>query len=98
MLIHFDEKAEVKAVVADLEREIFLQGAWKAFALGAGACYFCETCPVDEGQCRHGERARPAMEACGIDVFSTVSQAGFPIEVVRSRRQCPNFYGLILVD
>ncbi|UCF44650.1 MAG: hypothetical protein JSV99_12255, partial [Planctomycetota bacterium] len=48
--------------------------------------------------CRHPERARPAMEACGIDVFSTVRKVGLPIEVVRTRRQCPNYYGLILVD
>jgi hypothetical protein len=31
---------------------------------------------------RHPEQARPAMEACGIDVFSTVRKAGLPIEVV----------------
>ncbi|MBN1363137.1 MAG: DUF2284 domain-containing protein [Sedimentisphaerales bacterium] len=98
VLIHFDPKAKVKAVVADLEQEIFLRGAWKAFGLGAGPCYFCKACPVNEGACHHAERARPAMEACGIDVFSTVTKAGFPIEVVRSTRQCPNFYGLILVD
>jgi len=98
ILIHFDSDADIKATVADLEREIFLRGAWKAFGLGAGPCYFCKQCSVEEGQCRHAERARPAMEACGIDVFSTVRKAGFPIEVVRSRRQCPNYYGLILVD
>lgn len=98
VLVHFSPEAEIKAVVADLERDIFLQGAHKAFALGAGPCYFCKTCPVEEGLCRHAERARPAMEACGIDVFATVTKAGFPIEVVRSTRQCPNFYGLILVD
>jgi predicted metal-binding protein len=38
------------------------------------------------------------MEACGIDVFSTVRKVGFPLEVVAHRRQCPNYYGLILVD
>ena len=98
ILIHFDEEAEIKAIVADLEREIFLKGAWRAFGLGAGPCYFCKSCAVEERRCRHPERARPAMEACGIDVFSTVKKAGFPIEVVRSTRQCPNYYGLILVD
>lgn len=98
ILIHFEAEAEVKAVVAELERSIFLRGAWKVFGLGAGPCYFCKTCPVEEKRCRHPERARPAMEACGIDVFSTVRKAGFPIEVVRQRRQCPNYYGLILVD
>jgi len=98
ILIHFDSEADIKAVVADLERDIFLRGAWKAFGLGAGPCYFCKKCPVEEGQCRHAERARPAMEACGIDVFSTVQKAGFPVEVVRTQHQCPNYYGLILVD
>jgi predicted metal-binding protein len=38
------------------------------------------------------------MEACGIDVFTTVRNAGLSIEVVKTRRQCPNFYGLLLVD
>lgn len=98
VLIRFDREANIKAIVAQLERNIFLRGAWKAFALGAGPCPFCDECVLQEGLCRDPERARPSMEACGIDVFSTVRKAGFPIEVVRTRRQCPNFYGLILVD
>jgi predicted metal-binding protein len=98
MLIHFDEDADTKATVVELEREIFLRGAWKAFGLGAGPCYFCESCVLREGACRHAERARPAMEACGIDVYTTARRAGFPIEVVRTRRQCPEYYGLVLID
>jgi len=98
ILIHCGPEADVKAIVADLERTIFLRGVWKVFGLGAGPCYFCRNCPVDKGQCQHPERARPSMEACGIDVFSTVKKAGLPIDVVRTTRQCPNYYGLILVD
>jgi len=100
ILIHFAPGAEprIKAIVFELERSIFLQGAWKALGLGAGPCYFCEECPVEEGHCLQSERARPSMEACGIDVFTTVRKAGYPIEVVRTRRQYPNYYGLILVD
>lgn len=98
ILIHFDRKANIKAMIAELERDIFLRGAWKAFGLGASSCPFCRECDVEEQQCRHPERARPSMEACGIDVFTTVKKLGLPIEVVRTTRQCPNFYGLILVD
>ena len=98
VLLHCEPEADVKAIVAELERDIFLAGYWKAFGLGAGPCYFCKRCPVDEQECRHPDRARPSMEACGIDVFSTVKKVGFPIEVVRTTRQCPNYYGLILVD
>jgi predicted metal-binding protein len=98
ILIHFSPEAEVKATVVDLEREIFLRGAWKAFALGAGPCFLCKSCALESGRCRHAEQARPAMEACGIDVYSTARKAGFEIDVVRTRRQCPDYFGLILVD
>jgi predicted metal-binding protein len=98
VLLHCLPDADVKAIAVELEREIFLLGCWKAFGLGAGPCYFCKECNLKEKQCRHADRARPAMEACGIDVFSTVKKVGFPIEVVRTTRQCPNYYGLILVD
>ena len=98
VLLHFKQYADTKIRMAKLERTVFLKGAWKAFGFGAGPCYFCKTCPGQEGLCRHAEKARPSMEACGIDVFSTVQKVGLPIEVVRTRRQCPNYYGLLLVD
>jgi predicted metal-binding protein len=98
VLIHFESDADAKAIVADLERKIFLLGFWKAFGLGAGPCYFCNECDVEEKQCRYPQRARPSMEACGIDVFTTVKKFGLPIEVVRTTRQCPNYYGLLLID
>ncbi len=104
VLIHFKKtkgkstEDQIKTTVVELERKFFLRGAWKVFGLGAGSCSLCKECNLKEQLCRHAERARPAMEACGIDVFSTVKKVGFPIEVVRTRGQCPNYYGLILVD
>jgi predicted metal-binding protein len=105
VLIHFEREPKIrdvvdhiKTTVVELEQEFFLRGAWKAFGLGAGSCSLCEECNLKEQLCKHAKRARPAMEACGIDVFSTVKKAGFPIKVVRTRQQCPNYYGLILVD
>ncbi|HOK96772.1 MAG TPA: DUF2284 domain-containing protein [Anaerohalosphaeraceae bacterium] len=98
VLVHFKDWNNTKPQMVKLERTVFLKGAWKAFAMGAGPCRFCAVCTLQIGQCRHAEQARPAMEACGIDVFTTARKAGFPIEVVKNRRQCPNFYGLLLVD
>ena len=51
-----------------------------------------------EGPCRHAYKTRPAMEACGIDVFATARAAGFPLEVVTSRDCEQNYYGLVLVE
>jgi predicted metal-binding protein len=98
ILIHFERYANVKSTIVELERAIFLRGAWKALGLGAGPCYLCKSCPTKQGRCRRAEQARPAMEACGIDVFTTVRAAGLPIEVISDRRACPNYYGLVLVD
>jgi predicted metal-binding protein len=98
ILIHFERYADVKSTIVELERYIFLRGAWKALGLGAGPCYLCKSCPTRQGKCRHAEQARPAMEACGIDVFTTVRSAGLPIEVISDARACPNYYGLVLVD
>ncbi|MEM2608720.1 MAG: DUF2284 domain-containing protein [Thermoproteota archaeon] len=36
------------------------------------------------------------MEACGIDVYATARGAGFTIEVVRTRRDRPKYFGLLL--
>ncbi len=50
------------------------------------------------GGCRHPERARPAMEAAGIDVFATARAAGFPLEVISSAECKQNYYALVLVE
>ena len=88
---------KAKKIAVALERALFLQGHYKALGLGAGPCDLCPTCAFAEG-CRHAEHARPAMEACGIDVFATVRKHGFTIDVVRSRSDPQHYFGLVLVD
>ena len=87
----------VKEIAVALERRLFLEGHYKAFGLGAGPCPLCPTCALEKG-CRHPDQARPAMEACGIDVFATVRRHGFTINVVRSRCDEQHYFGLVLVD
>jgi len=98
LLVHGRNGAAVKQLVVKLEHEAFLAGLYKAFAMGDGPCDLCSECAVEEGECRYPDRARPAMEACGIDVFKTVRTAGLPIEVLATRRQEPDFYGLVLLE
>ena len=86
-----------KKIAGELERELFLSGYYKALGLGCGPCRLCETCSFEDG-CRHPREARPAMEACGIDVFATVRKQGFTIEVVRDRCDAQHYFGLVLVE
>lgn len=88
---------QVKKIAAALERDLFLAGCYKALGLGAGPCDLCDCCAFDKG-CRHPRQARPAMEACGIDVFATVRKHGFAIDVVRDRDDPQHYFGLVLVD
>ena len=95
LLIHGEEYTDIQEIVASLEREIFLDGNWKVFGLGSGPCELCTRCGKF---CKYPRKARPAMEACGIDVYSTVRQNGFPLEVVKSRRCKANYYGMVLLE
>jgi predicted metal-binding protein len=90
------EKGFSEAIVR-LEIEIFLEGYYKAWSMGSGPCDLCKECDPS-GLCRHGYKARPSMEACGIDVFKTARDNGFPIEVVRAHKMEKNLYGVILVE
>lgn len=86
----------IHRVVADLEKEVFLSGYYAAFGMACGPCNLCEECNLKE--CRYPHLARPAMEACGIDVFATARKAGFEIEVLTSRDQIPTCYALLLIE
>jgi predicted metal-binding protein len=80
-----------------LEIEIFLDGYYKAWSMGSGPCHLCPECDLIS-PCKHGLEARPSMEACGIDVFKTARDNGFPIEVLRTREEERDIFGLILVE
>ena len=97
LLIHWGSKHTDRKTLAAIEREAFLAGYYKAFAFGSGPCRLCRECDTD-GPCRHPYEARPAMEACGIDVYQTAHDAGFPIEVVKTESDEPNFYSLLLLE
>ena len=88
---------ELKEIVAALEREIFLEGCYKVFGMVSGPCGFCQTCNTEK-PCKYPELARPAMEACGIDVYKTARNNGFKLEVVCSEEKCCSLISLILIE
>ncbi|KPL25365.1 MAG: hypothetical protein AMJ93_00205 [Anaerolineae bacterium SM23_84] len=69
-------------VVTALERQAYKDGYHLAMGFGGGSCkdYLCKgmICQyLDSGRCRFPHRARPAMEAVGIDVLDLVHKAGW---------------------
>jgi predicted metal-binding protein len=96
-------KIKLAEIVARLEAEAFYDGYHLALGFGSGACkpVFCPTreCSalVPGQSCRHHLRARAAMEAVGMDVFTMAARAGwdiYPIGESTSPSEIP--YGLRL--
>ncbi len=80
-----------------LERFFFLQGYYEALAFGAGPCPVCSSCPED-GRCRFPQKARPSLEACGVDVYETARRAGLSLNPVLHRQGYVKYVGLVLFD
>jgi predicted metal-binding protein len=91
-----DESMATHDMIAKLERSIFLKGYYRAFGLPAGPCNRCEKCNLEH--CAHPRLARPSLEACGIDVYATARKNGFSIDVRKTRREKPTYFGLVLLQ
>ena len=89
---------EINDIVVEVERKAFLLGHYLALGLRGGPCPLCEQCTPPEENCRHPEKARPSMEALGIDVFATLKNADIPAELKKNSEDEWFFHGLILVE
>lgn len=78
-----------------LERKLFLGGHPEALAFGAGPCSVCPDCDV-AGRCRFPAKARPSLEACGVDVYDTVRKAGIVLEPAQHPLSYVKYVGLVL--
>jgi len=101
-----EEQRDVHEIMYELEREAFLNGLYGAFAYTAGPCRICESCPAEKVEnpnefskkdCKNPEKARPSMEACGIDVYRTARKAGYKINVAKEG-ECFKSFGLLLLE
>lgn len=89
---------KVNLELSKVEREVFLKGFERAFLLFMDSCCICGKCVETRAECKKPEIARPSAEAMGVDVFSTVRQYGFPIEVTTHYAQTMNRYAFLLIN
>ncbi len=103
--------AKMNKTLFKLEKEAFFMGFVKALAFAAGTCLLCTKCIIQEDSmkgvsveiarryCRHKNKARPSLEAVGIDVFTTVHNAGLELEVINEDNiEKMRHFGLILLE
>ena len=87
---------ELLNILLALEKKAFFQNHYRAFALKAGRCRLCEQCNLKK--CVHPAKARPSLEACGIDVFALANDNGFNMQVITGPITELKVYGLLLVE
>jgi predicted metal-binding protein len=89
---------DINANLLKLERDVFLAGYPKAFLLFMDRCRLCVTCPGSRSACKDPLSSRPSPEGMAIDVFATVRQVGYPIEVLSDYSQEMNRYAFLLIE
>jgi len=89
---------KVNLKLLKLEREVFLAGFERAFLLFMDSCEICVECSGKRQECREPKLSRPAPEAMAVDVFSTVRQFGFTIEVLTDHAQKMNRYAFLMIE
>ena len=86
-------------MLVELEGTLFKDGYYKALVVLSGSCIKCKKCGIlTDNPCVNRARARPSMEACGIDVFQTARNNGFFIKTLKEKEDTHNDYCLMLVD
>ena len=90
-------KSKIRRIVHQVEAKAFALGYRFATGFIAGSCLLCAKCvAVDSNEpCRHPFRARPSMEAVGIDAFKTAENAGLRFDIPAKNKTVWN--GLVLV-
>ncbi len=97
LLLHGHLSWQMRYVTAEVEKQAFSLGFYKAFGLGAGPCKLCDNCTTASA-CIRTTEARPSMEACGIDVYQTVRNHHLKIETLKDKLDEVNIYGLVLLE
>jgi len=84
--------------VLDLEKEVFLSGFYKAFALPPATCSLCNRCQESKRECRQPLLSRPTLEGFCVDVYATAWKMGYPIQVLKDYGEEMNRFGLLLIE
>ena len=98
-----DVSAEIRTKSTDLSdillklEGVSLQKGYR-FAAGftGGSCNYCDSCVKTGGECKTPYRARPSMEAVGVDVVETLKNVDMNLEFPVSDKVI--WWGLLLVD
>lgn len=84
VLVCTEDLKKGQDITLALESKAYLKGHYFAFA--ATECAVCHECSaIDGGKCRDKHKQRLPLYAFGIDVYKTVANVGWSLEVVQKK-------------
>ena len=84
VLVQTEDLEKGQDLTIALESKAFLAGY--TFALAATECASCESCAAEQGNsCVNRRNLRPPLYFLGIDVYKTVRNLGWTLEVVQKK-------------
>ncbi len=97
LLINASPETNVREIVVHLEEVLKEKGFNKAFALSAQPCDLCEPCTIAT-HCQYPDKARPTLQACGIDVNETIHNNGWDDLGPQTPCAPTHAIGMVLID
>jgi predicted metal-binding protein len=89
---------QVNSALLKLECEVFLAGYERAFLLFMDNCSLCDECTEERENCKQQKLARPTVEAMAVDVYTTVRQLGYPVQVLSEYLLPMNRYAFLMIQ
>ena len=90
------KSTDLSDILLKLEGVSLQKGYRFAAGFTGGSCNYCDSCVKTGGECKTPYRARPSMEAVGVDVVETLKNVDMNLEFPVSDKVI--WWGLLLVD
>jgi predicted metal-binding protein len=97
LVVEAPQSRDVHRIILSLENRLKGKGFFKAFGLQALPCDLCDECTINS-QCKYPDKARPTMQACGIDVSQTLMNIGWDFAVQFQPCTEDHNIGMVLLD
>ena len=90
------KSVDLSDILLKLEAASLQKGYRFAAGFTGGSCHYCDDCVKTGGECKTPYKARPSMEAVGVDVVGTLQNVDVSLEFPVSDKV--QWWGLLLVD
>ncbi|WNY28735.1 hypothetical protein MmiEs2_09380 [Methanimicrococcus stummii] len=90
------KSTDLSEILLKMEAVSLQKGYRFAAGFTGGSCHYCDGCVKTGGECKTPYKARPSMEAVGVDVVGTLQNVDMNLEFPVSDKV--KWWGLLLVD